>query len=184
MSANPTPLSRSWWLLLVYGLAAVAFGILTLLWPGRSIAALVMAFGVLSLVDGVTSLFGIVRKDVALPRALLLLYALVSIGFGLLALLQPVAVAGALVWLLAIWLVVAGVARIVFAIRIRKQVRGEWLLVASGALAILLGVLFLAQPVAGILTMALWMAIGALLYGALQVALAIRLRRHAAALPA
>lgn len=178
MPLNRTPVSRSWWLLLIYGLAAVAFGILTLIWPGRSLAAMVMAFGLLSMVDGVVSLFSIFRKDIALPNGLLLLYALVSIGFGLLALLQPVVVTGALLWLLAIWLIVAGVARIAFAIQIRKLVRGEWLLATSGAVAILLGVFFLARPDVGIMTVALWMAIGALVYGILQVVLAIRLKRR------
>ena len=184
MPASRTAVSRSWWLLLVYGLAAVVFGIVTLIWPARSVAVLVMAFGLLSTVDGVVSLFSIFRKDIALPNWLLLLYAVVSIGFGILALVQPALVADALLWLLAVWLIVAGVARIAFAIQIRKLIRGEWLLAASGAVAILLGVLFLARPDVGIVTLAVWIALGALVYGILQVVLAIRLKRRLSPLAA
>ena len=170
-------IQRSWWVFLLYGLLAIAFGVATLAWPGLSVLALVMAFGVLAVADGVVSLLSVVRRDLALPRWLLVLYALVSLGFGLLALLRPEAMATAMLWVLATWLLVAGIARIVFAIQIRKLVRGEWLLALSGALAIVLGVLFFARPDVGLLTMAVWVAVGALLYGVLQVVVALRMRR-------
>ena len=183
MPASGAAISRSWWLLLAYGLAAVALGVATLAWPALSVTVLVMAFGLLSTADGVVSLFSIFRKDIALPNWLLLLYAVASIGFGALALTRPELVGGALLWLLAIWLIVAGVARISFAIQIRKLIRGEWLLATSGAVAILLGIVFLARPDLGILTVAIWIALGALVYGILQIVLAIRLKRRLA-LPA
>lgn len=169
--------SRSWWIFLLYGVLAVLFGLATLLWPGNSVLALVLTFGVLSLADGVVSFFSIFRKDVALPNWLLILYAGVSVGFGLLAVLQPARMAETLLWLLAIWLIIAGGARIIFAIQVRKLINGEWLLALSGLLAILLGVLFLARPGVGMLTIALWIAVGALVYGVLQIAVALRLRR-------
>ena len=90
-------------------------------------------------------------------------------------------VATVLVWLLAIWLVVAGIARIVFAVQMRRLVEGNWLLALSGILALLLGLLFIARPNIGVATLAVWLGIGALLYGALQVALAFSMRRRLAA---
>ena len=83
-----------------------------------------------------------------------------------------------MLWLLALWLIVAGVARLVFATLLRKLVRGEWLLALSGALAIVLGVLFLAKPDIGLRTIALWVAIGALLYGVFQLLVGWRLLRR------
>lgn len=177
MNGNPwTNVSRSWWVFLLYGVVALVFGIATLVWPGRSVLALVLTFGVLSLADGLVSLLSIFRKDIALPNWLLLLYALVSIGFGLLAITQPAEMASAMLWLLAIWLIIAGAARIIFSIQVRKLINGEWLLVLSGLLAILLGVLFLVRPGIGLLTIALWIAVGALLYGVLQIVVALRLK--------
>lgn len=170
-------IQRSWWVFLLYGLLAIAFGVATLVWPDISVMAMVMAFGVLAVADGLVSLFSAVRRDLALPRWLLVLYGLVSLGFGVLALMRTETMATAMLWVLALWLLVAGIARIVFAIQVRKLVRGEWLLALSGVLAIALAILFFARPDIGLLTMAIWVAIGALVYGVLQVVVAFRMRR-------
>ena len=174
-------MSRAWGVFLLYGLFAIGFGLFALFQPQSTVWVLIMAFGLLALADGVVSLLSVFRKDVALPNWLLLLYAAASIGFGLLAIFQAQMVATVLVWLLAIWLVVAGIARIVFAVQMRRLVEGNWLLALSGILALLLGLLFIARPNIGVATLAVWLGIGALLYGALQVALAFYMRRRLAA---
>ena len=175
--------TRSWWVFLLFGLVAIAFGIASLAWPGKSVLALVLTFGILALADGLVSLLSVFRKDIALPGWLLLLYAVVSIAFGVLAILRPVEMGEALLWLVALWLIVAGFARVVFAILVRKVVNGEWLLALSGLLAIVLGVLFLVRPGVGMLTIAIWIAVGAILYGVLQIAVALRLRKLQRPLP-
>ena len=50
-------LSRGWWHLLLRGLAAIAFAILTWFRPGISLAALVLLFGAYALVDGVLAVW-------------------------------------------------------------------------------------------------------------------------------
>ncbi len=47
-----------------------------------------------------------------------------SLGFGILAVINPLATASVLVFLAA-WLLVAGIYRIVLAIRVRKQIQGS-----------------------------------------------------------
>ena len=183
MSRPFIDVTRSWWVFLLFGLVAIAFGVASLAWPGPSILALVLAFGILALADGLVSLLSVFRKDIALPNWLLLLYAAVSIAFGVLAILRPVEMGEALLWLMALWLIVAGFARVVFAILVRKVVNGEWLLALSGLLAIVLGVLFLVRPGVGMLTIAIWIAVGAILYGVLQIAVALRLRKLQRPLP-
>jgi uncharacterized membrane protein HdeD (DUF308 family) len=39
-------LARGWWVFLLRGVAAVLFGIITLVWPGITIATLVILFGI------------------------------------------------------------------------------------------------------------------------------------------
>ena len=172
---------RAWWMFAVYGVLAIAFGVFALAQPQSTVWVIIMAFGLLALGDGVISLLSVLRKDIALPNWLLLVYALASIGFGLLAIFRSEAVATALVWLLALWLVVAGIARIVFAAMLRRMLQGNWLLVLSGVLALALGILFLARPDLGVAAIALWLGIGALVYGLLQILVAVYMRKRVGA---
>lgn len=181
---RPRP-QHAWLLFALYGALAVAFGLFTLFRPDATAWALVFGFGVLALGDGVISLVSAFRRNVPLPAWLLGGYAVVSIGFGVLCLKDPHWVVTVLVWLLALWLLLAGVARVVFAVALGRLASGQWLLALSGGLAMVLGVLFLAKPDLGLAAFAAWIAAGALVYGALQIALALRMRRlHRSAPPA
>jgi uncharacterized membrane protein HdeD (DUF308 family) len=169
--------TRSWWVFLLYGIAAIAFGLAALFMPSQTLRFLLLGFGLLSLVDGVVSLLSMFRKDVALPSWVLAVYGLISIGFGLWVLMRPEQFGTVFLWLLAVWLILAGFARVLFAVMIRKVVEGEWLLALSGLLAVALGIWIFINPNVGLLTIAIWLGIGALVYGALQIFVALRLRK-------
>lgn len=173
---------RTGWLLVIYGVISILFGVSALVWPGGTIVALAWAFGVMSLAEGIASVFALFNREVAISRGWLVLYALASIVFGLLAIWHPLAVVGVLLLFLAAWLIVAGVYRIVFALRVRKEIQGEWMIALSGVLAIVLGVLLVAYPVAGLLTLAIWIGAAALVYGVLQLVAGIRMHRWKASL--
>lgn len=49
--------ARNWWILALEGAVAVIFGIVTLLWPGLTLATLILLFGGFVLVDGILSVF-------------------------------------------------------------------------------------------------------------------------------
>ena len=71
----------------------------------------------------------------------------------------------------------AGFARVLFAVMIRKVVQGEWLLALSGLLAAALGIWIFINPDVGLVAIAVWLGVGALIYGALQIFVAFRLRK-------
>jgi uncharacterized membrane protein HdeD (DUF308 family) len=168
---------RTGWLLVIYGVISVLFGLSALIWPGSTVVALAWAFGIMALAEGIASLFALFQRKGAVSRGWLALYALASIVFGLLAILHPLAVVNVLLLFLAAWLIVAGIYRIVFAIRVRKVIKGEWMIALSGVLAIVLGVLFVAYPIAGVLTIAIWIGVAALIYGVLQIVAGVRMHR-------
>jgi len=174
-------LGRSWWVLLLYGVLGVLFGLIAVTRPVAAAAALAWALGVMALAEGLVSLLALFDKQVAISKAWLALYAVVSIVFGLLTVFNPVATAGILLLFLAAWLIVAGVYRIVFAIRVRKQIRGEWLIALSGLLAIVLGVLFILNPASGLAVTTIWIGAAAIVYGVVQIIAAFRVRGAAAA---
>src|SRR5215467_12946129 len=83
-------LTHSWWLLVLRGLAAILFGVLTWLQPGISLAALVLLFGIYALADGVLGVWTAIagRKDHE-DWWVLLLWGLIGIGAGVLTLVAP-----------------------------------------------------------------------------------------------
>ena len=171
-------MTRSWWVFLLYGLMAIVFGLFALFQPQATMRVVMLAVGLLALGDGLVSLLTVFRKGTALPAWLLLVYAAISIGFGLLLLFQTQAVATFVIWLLLAWLIVAGLARIVFALQMRQVIDGKWLLWLSGLVAIALGVWFFFNTQVGAVAIAWWLGIGALVYGVLQVAVAFYFRRN------
>ncbi len=176
----PTGLSavaRNWWVFLLYGAFAVLFGLYALARPLGAAAAMTWALGVLALAEGLLGLFGLFSGNRQGSKGWLVLYALLSLAFGGLAVFAPLAMANSMILVLAAWLLVAGIYRIVFAIRARKLIPNEWLLALSGVLAIVLGVMFALNTAAGLLVTTLWVGALFLVYGIFQVIGAFRLRK-------
>jgi uncharacterized membrane protein HdeD (DUF308 family) len=172
-----TILSRNWWVLLLRGIAAIAFGVLTWFQPGISLASLVLLFGVYSMADGIlgtwTAIAGRKERD---HWWVLLLEGLVGIGVGLLTLFAPGVTALALLFYIAIWAIATGVLEIVAAIRLRKEIEGEWLLVLGGLASVVFGILLMARPGVGVLAVLWLVAAYAVVFGVLLVILAFKAR--------
>src|SRR5437868_8051876 len=71
---------------------------------------------------------------------------------------------------------VTGILEIVAAIKLRKLINNEWLLVLAGIASVAFGVVLLLQPAAGALVLIWWVGAYALLFGILLVVLAFRMR--------
>lgn len=169
----------TWWVLIVYGVVAILFGIFALVTPLGAAVSLVWALGIMALAEGVVSIFALFDRDSGGSRGWLLLYAIASVVFGVLAVINPLMIASVLLIMLAVWLILAGIFRIVLAIRIRKEIRGEWLIALSGLCSLVLGILFFLSPVLGVVVTTLWMGVLALFYGVLQILAGWRLRQLA-----
>jgi uncharacterized membrane protein HdeD (DUF308 family) len=172
-----TLLSRSWWVLLVRGLIAIAFGIVAWFRPGLSLAALVLLFGAYILADGILGVWSAIsgRKEHD-DWGLLLVWGLVGVAVGIMTLVAPGITAIALLFYVAAWAIATGVLEIVAAIRLRKEMQGEWLLILGGIASVALGVLLMARPGAGVLTLVWLIAAYAVIFGILLVILAFNVR--------
>src|SRR5262249_2241958 len=107
----------------------------------------------------------------------LLIEGIVGVAAGLVTFLMPRLTAVALLYIIAAWAIVTGVLEVVAAVRLRRQITGEWWLAISGVLSVGLGVLIVVAPAAGALAIVLWIGAYAIVFGALLLALAFRLRR-------
>lgn len=175
-------LAERWWAVAVRGALAVLFGGIALLWPGITFAALVLVFGAYAFADGVVALVSAFTE--ARPerrRWPLVLEGLLGIGAGLVTVFYPRITAVVLLAVIAGWAIVGGIFEIVEAVRLRRQIQGEWLLGLAGALSVAFGVLLALFPEAGAVSIVWLLGAYALAFGALFMVLAARLRRAARA---
>jgi uncharacterized membrane protein HdeD (DUF308 family) len=172
-------LARNWWALALRGVAAILFGAVAFLAPGFTLVWLVLLFGAYALLDGILAIVAGIRAAERHERWWpFALEGLASIAVGVITFIMPAATAFVLVWFVAVWAIVTGVLRISAAIRLRKEIRGEWLLIVNGALSVLLGLFIIARPIAGLVSLVWFVGAYATVYGVTLLALALRLRGH------
>ncbi|EGF95264.1 Uncharacterized conserved protein [Brevundimonas diminuta] len=174
-------LHRSWWLLLLRGIAAVAFGVLTFVWPQISLLTLIMVYGVYALIDGVLALIAAIRGGGFVPRWWLALGGVVSILAAVVAFAWPGLTALVLVYLIGFWSILRGVLEIIGAFRLRNEIANEWTLGVAGALSVIFGLILVFMPGAGALGLLWLIAAWAVLFGLLLIWVAFKVRKLAKA---
>jgi uncharacterized membrane protein HdeD (DUF308 family) len=170
-------LAEFWWVLVLRGVSAIAFGVLAVLWPGITIEVLLVFFGAYMLVDGVFGVIGAIRGRHHAEHWLLMLFeGLLGIAVGLLTWAAPVVAGFALLMYVAAWAILTGVLEIVSAIRLRREIRGELWLGLAGVLSIGFGVLLVAFPLAGAFALLWILASYAIAFGIVLIVLGFRVR--------
>jgi len=170
-------LSRNWGWIALRGLAAVVFGLLTLFDPSISLAALVLLWGAYAFVDGIFAIVSAVRDRRQEPHWVsLLVTGIAGVVAGLLTFFVPGITALVLLYFIAAWALITGIAEIVAAVRLRRVITGEWMLALAGLLSAIFGVFLFAFPGAGALTVVLWIGAYAFVLGIVLLVLAFRLR--------
>jgi len=170
-------LSEYWWVLLLRGILAIAFGVTAYAWPGLTLATLVIFFAAWVFVDGVFDVFHAFagRKDNE-NWWLLLLEGLLGIAFGVITFQAPQITTLILLLYIAFWAIATGVLRIVMAIRLRKEIEGEWWMALCGLASVLFGMIMIARPGAGALAVVMFIAAWSIVVGTFMVILSFKAR--------
>jgi uncharacterized membrane protein HdeD (DUF308 family) len=170
-------LAQYWWLIALRGLAAIVFGIIAFIWPGPTIGALVLLFGAYALVDGIATIVMAVSHRQQNDRWwVLLLEGLAGVILGVLTFIWPGVTAVVLLYFIAAWALVTGIFEIVAAIRLRKEIEGEWVLGLSGLASVIFGLILVFRPGAGALALIWVIAAYAIIFGVLLIYLAFKVR--------
>ena len=165
-------MSDHWWVVLLRGVLAILFGILAWTWPGLTVLLLVTIWGAYAFVDGVFEVVAGIRGK----WTSLVVLGLLGIAAGVVAFLWPGLTAVTLLWILAFWAIAAGVMQIAAAVRLRREIEGEWLWILTGLLTVGLGVLLFLHPGEGILSVVWLVASLAVVWGVLLVMLSFKLK--------
>jgi uncharacterized membrane protein HdeD (DUF308 family) len=170
--------SRYWWVPVLRGLVAIALAVFAFVWPLATIAALVLVFGAVALVDGILAIAaGIAARRSTSDWWVLLVQGFVGISIGVLAVLYPSVTALAFVVLIALWAIGLGVLQVVAAVRLRRDISGGWWLALGGILGIAFGILLVCNPVQGGLAVVWLVGVFGMLWGAMLIIGGFDLRR-------
>jgi uncharacterized membrane protein HdeD (DUF308 family) len=177
------PFWRTWWVVLLRAVAAVVFGVVTLVWPRHSALALLALFGAYALFDGLTVL--LISASARRTRISLTLGGAVSVVAGLLAFARPRLLVLTLVGVLGAWLVLRGLTEIIGEASLRNRAGSSsepartrhWSVVLNGAMSVAFGVGLIAAPKIGALGLMWALGAWAVLHGLLMAPFALSLRR-------
>ncbi|HYT04826.1 MAG TPA: DUF308 domain-containing protein [Gemmatimonadales bacterium] len=171
-----------WWLFLLRGIAALAFGLLTLLSPAATLVVLTAFIAAYALVDGIVALaYAFQLRPLFARWWVLLLQGLVSAAFGILAFMHPGLSLAYIVVSVSLWMLLASVVQFLLA-RVQKAMGASsvWSTL-GGVLSLALAVAAIAYPgltVAAVIALVAWFA---LVVGVVQLVVAFRVRSIAAA---
>jgi uncharacterized membrane protein HdeD (DUF308 family) len=170
-------LARNWKALAARGVLAILFGVFALTRPTMALPVLVMGFGVAVLLSGILAIVAGVRAEENQERSWpLVTEGVIAVAVGLVALLSPDAAARFWLFVVSTFVFVSGVLHIFAALRLRRDLRDELVLIVNGVLTAAFGVLMVLLPWAGLLALVWLVGASSLCFGVLLVAVALRLR--------
>ena len=170
-------LKRHWWVPVLRGIAAGLFGIMAFVYPGLTVAVLVLLFGAWILVDGVFRVIGAIGHRASDKEwGFDLIIGIMGIIIGFLTFHAPRITALALIIYIAAWALMIGATEIALAIKLRREIKGEWFLILMGLLSIVFAVMLLWNPLPGALALVWLIGSYAIVFGFLAIILGFRLR--------
>jgi uncharacterized membrane protein HdeD (DUF308 family) len=187
-------ISGNWGWFVLRGVLAVVLGAVAFLFPLSALFAFTMLFAAYVGADGILSTIAGIRGARRKEERwwALVLRGIVGIAvvalFAVMPFATTVGYALATLSILSAWAILTGVLELVAAVRLRKEIKGEWLLGLSGALSVLLGlavpVALYLNPAATLLSVAWVIATYAVIAGMVLIVLGLRLRKRCAESPA
>ena len=164
--------------LILRGILALVFGVLVLALPTEVVMpTLVWVFGAFAVIEGAFAVMAaLTGSDTFEDWWLLLIAGILGIVIGVFALTLPGEAMLLLVLYIGFRAIFSGMLEVIFAVRLRKAIEGEWLFILSGAISILFGLLLLRYPIEGLVVVKWLIGIYALVSGIMQLLVAGQMR--------
>jgi uncharacterized membrane protein HdeD (DUF308 family) len=168
-----TQLSKFRWTIGLHGFASVVVGVMLLAWPGISVYALTIVFGVWTLATGFVDFATAATTDSDEGRGWLVLRGILGITVGVVVLAWPSISSLALLYVIGVYAVVIGMLIVGAAFRLPLDGRDTASLTLTGLIAIVFGIVIFAKPGAGALAVLALIAAFALVIGISELVVAI-----------
>ena len=164
--------TRLWWLVAALGVLSLAAGVIVIVKPSNSLKTLAVIVGIFVLLDGIAEFVLAFDRRTA-NRGLVALLALLDLVVGILLIRHPLGGVKAIALLLAIWLIAAGVVRLMIAFDTHGDRLGRFVV---AAIEIAFGIAILANPNIGYATLAVLIGLAFILNGIGMIAFGLLLR--------
>jgi uncharacterized membrane protein HdeD (DUF308 family) len=176
MFSEVPQIARNWWMFALLGVICVITGIAAIVWPDITLLALGIIFGIYLLIAAIIEIIDAIFGPPG-GRAISAILGIVALIAGVICIRRPGESLLAIVIVVGVYLIAEGVIRVVRAFEVRED-RG-WL-IALGLLDAVVGIVILAWPKIGLVTLAILFAVTMLLRGVFAIVVGFQLRglRH------
>jgi uncharacterized membrane protein HdeD (DUF308 family) len=158
---DPRPMIGAWWVIAIGGVIGIVAGVIVLVEPSISLATLAVIAGIFLLIDGLIELVWSLVNSVE-NRALVAIFGVVTAVIGVLLIRHPTGAVAAIALLLGLWLLVAGLIRLIISLAVAPRSFGAALL---GLLELAAGIVIVSSPNIGVTTLAVLIGIAWILRG-------------------
>jgi uncharacterized membrane protein HdeD (DUF308 family) len=166
-------LNRLRWALGLSGALSIALGIVIIVWPNISLFSLVIVFGAFALVRGVFGLVAAIATPIPQGRGWLIVSSLAGIVVGIVVFVWTDMSALALLYVIGAYAIALGVIAIGGGFWLPLDNGDRVLLMLTGFVSILFGIVMFAKPGAGALALLALIAAYALILGVVELTVAI-----------
>ena len=168
-----TQVKKMRWTLGLHGLVSAALGVMILAWPGISVYALTIVFGAYALATGIVEFGTAFTSQGKEERGWLILRGLLGITIGVLVFAWPGISSLALLYVIGVYAVALGILAIAASFELPLDGRDTALMILTGLVSIVFGIVIFAKPGAGALTVLALIAAFALVTGVSELVVAI-----------
>jgi uncharacterized membrane protein HdeD (DUF308 family) len=170
------PLVKYWWAVLLQGVVAIAFGLIAIFITATAVRGLTIVFGIYAIVDGVLAFLSLGRGTESSygPRWTRAFQGVIGIIFGIAALVWPLVSFLTLLYLVAVWAIIIGAIRIIGAVLLHRKIERRWLVLSSGAVALIFGLAVIIRPEEGASAVMTIIGFFAVLYGIVLVLMSLQ----------
>lgn len=172
----------SWWGRVGFGIIAIIFGILIILYPGISVTVFLYLFGIFLLISGLILIASGIRGPAGAHRWLRIGEGVVELIIAAAAFLSPSLTAVAVVVLVGIFAIITGLIQLASATVLRRSTEAELgtrstgFLAISGLFSLIIGLILVFFPVGGILAIVWLIGLFAIVLGLFNIATGFRVR--------
>ena len=167
-----------WWIPLTKGILATIAAVMAVLWSHQTMTALVVIVGIYAIIDSVMTLINAQALHGMAGTGLMRGWGIIGIIIGLILIIHPGFSLHVIAILIGVWLVLLGVAATAFALPMRLMTQKAWGWMLGGGIGLfVLGIVILVHPGFGVVAMSWLLALGVLLYGLANLAIAVGVRK-------